>query len=168
MVTERGHPGKGSLSRAHSRSHSTSFATHFWQHQKVSYLISHHQRTQQPTNQTNQPTNQPTKQKAEGEDKLPPSQIERLAWLNRVGFTTDEKAILCNDMASLLTFIAEWDNGEKRNQFSYLIDGVVVKINDIAQQRELGANNRAPKWAVAYKFKATKAITQLLDIVYQV
>lgn len=88
--------------------------------------------------------------------------------LQELGFSTDTKAVLCDDLASAIRFIGEWDNTKKREDFPYLVDGVVIKVNDIAQQQALGANNRAPKWAVAYKFGASKAVTQLLDITYQV
>lgn len=104
----------------------------------------------------------------EGEAGLPPSHQARLEWLDRRGFTIDSRATLCGDLASMVKFVGEWDNTELRDAFPYLIDGVVVKVNAIAQQQALGANNRAPKWAVAYKFGASKAVTQLLDIVYQV
>jgi DNA ligase (NAD+) len=99
---------------------------------------------------------------------LPSSHRARLEWLHDRGFTIDAKATLCGDLESMVKFVGEWDNTQLREEFPYLIDGVVVKVDDIAQQRALGANNRAPKWAVAYKFGASKAVTQLRDIVYQV
>ncbi len=104
----------------------------------------------------------------EGEAGLPPSHQARLEWMDSRGFTVDSRATLCGDLTSMVKFVGEWDNTELRDAFPYLIDGVVVKVNAIAQQQALGANNRAPRWAVAYKFGASQAVTQLLDIVYQV
>lgn len=88
--------------------------------------------------------------------------------MKKIGFTIDSKVTMCTDLSSVVSFIGEWDNTQQRDEFPYLIDGVVVKVDDITQQQALGANNRAPKWAVAYKFGASKAVTKLIDIVYQV
>lgn len=102
------------------------------------------------------------------EAQLPSSQEGRLTLLKHMGFSTDAKAIVCNDLESVLRFISEWNNTKLREDYPYLIDGVVIKVNDIMQQQVLGTNNRAPKWAVAYKFGSSKEVTQLLNISYQV
>ncbi len=61
-----------------------------------------------------------------------------------------------------------WDNSPEREQFPYAIDGVVIKVNGLREQMLLGTTTRAPKWAIAFKFGAAKAITTLRDITYQV
>ena len=56
----------------------------------------------------------------------------------------------------------------RRDELSYEIDGVVVKVNQVAVQDELGATSKSPRWAIAYKFPARQASTRLLDVIYQV
>ena len=69
-------------------------------------------------------------------------------------------------MDAVLEYLNEWE--EKRSSLPYEIDGVVIKVNQLAYQEELGYTAKSPRWAMAYKFKAATVQTQLEDVVYQV
>jgi len=71
-----------------------------------------------------------------------------------------------NSMDAVLEFIAHWD--VHRHDLPYETDGVVIKVNDLQQQEELGYTAKAPRWAMAYKFKAEQVSTRLNEITYQV
>ena len=78
--------------------------------------------------------------------------------------STDRR--LCADIAQIKEYIDHWDTARKF--LPYATDGIVVKINELACQRMLGYTAKSPRWAVAYKFKAEEACTELLSIDYQV
>ena len=82
------------------------------------------------------------------------------------GFKTSDAARLCHNREEIDAFIAYWD--EARRTLPFATDGVVIKVNDFARRRQLGFTSKAPKWAVAYKFKAEQALTRLESIDYQV
>jgi DNA ligase (NAD+) len=82
------------------------------------------------------------------------------------GFKTSEHTRVCRNMDDVLAFIHHWDNG--RHNLPVATDGVVVKVNSIAIQNDLGTTAKSPRWAVAYKFKAEQAETKLLSVSYQV
>ncbi len=82
------------------------------------------------------------------------------------GFKTSDAARLCHNSEEIDAFIAYWD--EARRTLPFATDGVVIKVNDFARRRQLGFTSKAPKWAVAYKFKAEQALTRLESIDYQV
>ncbi|XLS30892.1 NAD-dependent DNA ligase LigA [Flavobacteriaceae bacterium M23B6Z8] len=82
------------------------------------------------------------------------------------GFKVPSEAVLCKNIEEVMTFIDHWDL--KRHDLPYETDGVVVKVNNIAQQQELGYTAKAPRWAMAYKFKSEQALTRLNSISYQV
>jgi len=73
---------------------------------------------------------------------------------------------ICHDIAEIEAFIAHWDTARK--DLPYATDGIVIKINEMAFQQELGYTAKSPRWAVAYKFKAEQALTPVLSIDYQV
>lgn len=73
---------------------------------------------------------------------------------------------ICKTVDDIVTFINYWENERKNLPFD--IDGIVIKVNDYAQQQELGFTAKSPRWAIAYKYKAERVSTQLLSIVYQV
>jgi DNA ligase (NAD+) len=73
---------------------------------------------------------------------------------------------LCNDLAEAIAYCRKWE--KKREELTYDIDGIVIKVNDLSQQKELGFTMKSPRWAVAYKFPAHQAATEVLDIVSQV
>ena len=82
------------------------------------------------------------------------------------GFKISEHARICRTTAEVDAFIAHWD--EARRELPVPTDGVVIKVNDFAERRRIGFTSKAPKWAVAYKFKAEQALTRLLSVDFQV
>ena len=82
------------------------------------------------------------------------------------GFHTCEHNTLCTTIDQVLAFIAHWDS--KRFDLGYDIDGIVLKINQYAQQEELGFTAKSPRWAIAYKYKAQEVETILEHVSYQV
>jgi DNA ligase (NAD+) len=94
------------------------------------------------------------------------SQWESLNVLEEMGFKVNPRRQLCADLEELLQFIKEWEG--KRETLPYEIDGIVVKIDSISQQRELGFTAKAPRWAIAFKYAARQAETTLENIGVQV
>ncbi len=94
------------------------------------------------------------------------SQWEMLQSAESYGFKIPKTAQLCGSLEEVLAFIDYWDKERKKLPFE--IDGIVVKVNSFTQQEELGHTAKSPRWAMAYKFKAEKAETELLSISYQV
>lgn len=94
------------------------------------------------------------------------SQWEMLKSAEDYGFKIPQTAKLCSSLDEVLNFIDFWE--KERKNLPFEIDGIVVKVNSFAQQQELGHTAKSPRWAMAYKFKAEKAETELLSISYQV
>ncbi len=90
------------------------------------------------------------------------SQVALLAWLRDAGFMTDATARPLAGPEAVIAFHATWL--ERRHDLRHDIDGVVVKVNDFALQRELGMVSRSPRWAVAFKFPAEQAQTRVVAI----
>ena len=90
------------------------------------------------------------------------SQEKVLNHLEQLGFVANPKRILAENIDEIWHFIQEV--GEERDSLPYDIDGVVIKVNDLAGQEELGFTVKAPKWAVAYKFPAEEKEAQLLSV----
>ena len=90
------------------------------------------------------------------------SQEKVLKHLEQLGFVVNPKRILAESMDEIWDFIQEV--GEERENLPYDIDGVVIKVNDLAGQEELGFTVKAPKWAVAYKFPAEEKEAKLLSV----
>ncbi|WP_332027656.1 NAD-dependent DNA ligase LigA [Kaistella sp.] len=82
------------------------------------------------------------------------------------GFHISEQAKLCKTLDEVKAFITHWDTA--RHQLGFDIDGIVIKVNDLSQQRSLGYTAKSPRWAMAYKFKAEKVETELEKVTYQV
>ncbi len=82
------------------------------------------------------------------------------------GFNISDTMRLCHNRGQIFDFIEEWDT--RRKSLPFATDGVVIKVNERAKQQALGFTAKAPKWAVAYKFKAEQALTKLLSVDYQV
>jgi DNA ligase (NAD+) len=87
---------------------------------------------------------------------------ESIGWLREHGFKVNHDVELHGDIASVLEACRRWE--ERRDDLDYEIDGVVVKINDYEVQRALGVVGREPRWAIAYKFAPTTAVTRLEKI----
>lgn len=94
------------------------------------------------------------------------SQFEGLEKAREWGFKVPSISKLCHSTVEVMDFINEWDT--KRHTLPYETDGVVVKVDSIAQQEELGYTSKSPRWAMAYKFKAEQVDTVLENISYQV
>ena len=90
------------------------------------------------------------------------SQEKVLEHLEQLGFVVNPKRILAESMDEIWDFIQEV--GQEREKLPYDIDGVVIKVNDLAGQEELGFTVKSPKWAVAYKFPAEEKEAQLLSV----
>ena len=90
------------------------------------------------------------------------SQEKVLKHLEQLGFVVNPKRILAENIDEIWDFIQEV--GQERENLPYDIDGVVIKVNDLASQEELGFTVKAPKWAVAYKFPAEEKEAQLLSV----
>ena len=94
-----------------------------------------------------------------------PTHYQNLAYLNRLEVPVTENA-LCENIDDILARVREWE--EKRQKLEYDIDGIVIKVNSIAQQNKLGATSKSPRWAISYKYSAEQAETVLEDITLQV
>jgi DNA ligase (NAD+) len=94
------------------------------------------------------------------------TQFESLEKAKSWGFKVPNAARLINSIDEVLEFISYWD--VHRHDLPYETDGVVVKVNDLYQQEELGYTAKSPRWAMAYKFKAEQVSTRLNSISYQV
>ena len=94
------------------------------------------------------------------------SHYEALMYMKKLGFVVNENSKRVNDINELLNFISE--KTEERNNLSYEIDGIVIKVDSIDQQNMLGYTAKYPKWATAYKFPATEVLTKLIDIKFTV
>lgn len=94
------------------------------------------------------------------------TQMEGLEKAREWGFKVPDTATYCKSLNEVLAYADYWEN--HRHDLPYEIDGVVVKVNDLRQQEELGYTAKSPRWAIAYKFKAEQAVTLLESITYQV
>ena len=90
------------------------------------------------------------------------SQEKVLKHLEQLGFVVNQRRLLAHSMDEVWAFIQEV--GQERDQLPYDIDGVVIKVNDLAGQEQLGFTVKAPKWAVAYKFPAEEKEAKLLSV----
>ena len=100
-------------------------------------------------------------------DNLPfATHIENLEAARKWGFKVSEYMTICHNRKEIEDFIAHWDT--ERKNLSYATDGIVIKVNSYAHQRTLGSTAKAPRWAVAYKFQAERALTRLISVDFQV
>lgn len=90
------------------------------------------------------------------------TQSEALDELDKLGFKTNKERERVQTIEEVFDYIEKWT--EAREQLPYDIDGIVIKVNDLDQQDELGYTQKSPRWAIAYKFPAEEVITDLLDI----
>jgi DNA ligase (NAD+) len=87
---------------------------------------------------------------------------ETLAWLREAGFRTNPHTAHCSTLDEVKGYLAEWT--ARHHELPYETDGVVIKVDALWQQAELGATSAAPRWALAYKFPAEQATTRVRDI----
>ena len=98
----------------------------------------------------------------DGDQSIPDNQWSTLEYLQKLGFKVNPNNRLCRSLAEVEGYYREWV--EQAERLDYGADGVVVKVNAVRQQDALGNVGREPRWAIAYKFPATQAVTRLLDI----
>ncbi len=98
--------------------------------------------------------------------KVPKTQMEELALLEKLGFKVNPEHKLCQNIQEIQKFYESWS--EKKKNQEYGIDGVVIKLNSIEIQESLGYTGKAPRWGVAYKFPAEKVTTMVEGIFVQV
>lgn len=87
---------------------------------------------------------------------------ESLRYLTELGFKTNSERKVCRSVEEVLAYIERWTDA--RNQLSYEIDGIVIKVNRFLHQQDLGFTAKSPKWATAYKFPAEEVMTTVRDI----
>lgn len=91
---------------------------------------------------------------------------DSLKFAETLGFKISKNVALCKNVEEIFEFISDWDLG--RNQLDYEIDGIVIKVNDLKMQRDLGFTAKSPRWAIAYKFKTERIESKLLSVDFQV
>ncbi len=101
-----------------------------------------------------------------GEDLPGRTHYERLEQARRWGFPVSDAIRVCHSIDEVMDFISYWDL--KRKELPVATDGIVLKVNSLQQQEELGYTAKNPRWAIAYKFPAEKQLTTLRSISYQV
>lgn len=101
-----------------------------------------------------------------GEDLPATTHYDRLQTARRWGFKISDAIRVCHSLDEVMQYIRFWDT-ERRN-LPVSTDGVVLKVNSLAQQQELGYTAKTPRWAIAYKFQAERQLTRLNKITYQV
>ena len=100
-------------------------------------------------------------------EKLPAqTHYERLQIAKSWGFPISDAVKVCHNLEEVMEYIAYWDI--ERKNMPVATDGIVLKVNDLATQEELGYTAKSPRWAIAYKFPAEKQLTRLNAITYQV
>lgn len=87
---------------------------------------------------------------------------ERLQFLQELGFKINPEWKKCSSIDEVIEYVNYWT--ENRSQLPYEIDGIVIKVDDLRQQEQLGYTARSPRWAIAYKFPAQEAVTTINDI----
>ena len=101
-----------------------------------------------------------------GENLPGKTHFERLQTAKQWGFHISDAIKVCHNVDEVMAYIAYWDT--ERKNLPVATDGIVLKVNDLAQQEELGFTAKTPRWAIAYKFPAEKQLTLLKEITYQV
>ena len=101
-----------------------------------------------------------------GENLPGKTHFERLSTARKWGFNISDAIKVCKNVDEVMAYIAYWDT--ERKNLPVATDGIVLKVNDLAAQEELGYTAKTPRWAIAYKFPAEKQLTLLKEITYQV
>ncbi|KKT75351.1 MAG: ligase protein [Parcubacteria group bacterium GW2011_GWB1_44_7] len=103
---------------------------------------------------------------ASSSESIPSTQFEELKYLAELGFKVNKHYRLCRNTEGVINFWRQWQ--EHAPKEDYLIDGVVIKVNEKKLQNELGYTGKAPRWGIAFKFPAEQVTTMVKDIVFQV
>ena len=101
-----------------------------------------------------------------GEDLPDTTHYDRLRTARRWGFKISDAIRVCHSLEEVMQYINHWDT--ERKNLPVATDGIVLKVNSLAQQQELGYTAKTPRWAIAYKFQAERQLTRLNKITYQV
>lgn len=101
-----------------------------------------------------------------GEELPTDGHFENLEKAHQWGFKTCPHTIKCKTLEDVFAFLKKWD--VERNNLPVATDGIVLKVNSLTQQRNLGFTSKFPRWAIAYKFQAEQAVTTLEEVTYQV
>jgi len=91
---------------------------------------------------------------------------EVLDYLKDAGFKINPHYKICTDIEDVIAFCDSWE--PKKDKLDFNIDGMVLKVNDISDRQTLGFTSKSPRWAIAYKFPAEKALTEVLDVIFGV
>ncbi|HPS18926.1 MAG TPA: NAD-dependent DNA ligase LigA, partial [Bacilli bacterium] len=91
---------------------------------------------------------------------------EALNMVSKLGFKTNSERRICHGIDEVIDYVKEYTN--KRSSLDYDIDGIVIKVDDMALYDKLGYTAKTPRWAIAYKFPPEEVITKLIDIIYTV
>jgi DNA ligase (NAD+) len=100
------------------------------------------------------------------DEEICKTHFENLQKANSWGFHVSEHIKVCKNMEEVFTFIDHWDIN--RSKLPFEIDGIVIKVNEYARQKQLGSTAKSPRWAIAFKYKTQEALTKLISIDYQV
>lgn len=103
-----------------------------------------------------------------GGAELPPTQAEELELLRDFGFKVNPHFRLCQTIDDVIAYWKEWQASKKRDKLPYLLDGVVVKVNERKYQEALGYTGKAPRFGIAFKFPAEQVTTIVEDIAFQI
>lgn len=101
-------------------------------------------------------------ERVNGDNELPQTHWDSIQFIKKLGFKTNPHIRLVDDIEGAIQFCKDWET--KRLDLDYATDGVVIKVNRLDYQNELGFTSRAPKWATAFKFPPEEISTKLLDI----
>jgi len=91
---------------------------------------------------------------------------EVLEYLKEAGFKVNPHYKLCSDIEDVIDFCDSWE--PRKDKLDFDIDGMVLKVNDLSDRDSLGVTSKSPRWAIAYKFPAEKALTEVLDVIFGV
>ncbi len=92
--------------------------------------------------------------------------MQCLEFLRSFGLPVNSHTQLCKNIGEVIQYCSEWE--KRRGELDYLIDGIVVKVNSLSLQSQLGATSKAPRWVISYKYQPEQAVTKLEEIVVQV
>ena len=101
-----------------------------------------------------------------GDETITDSHYENILTARSWGFKVSDDMKLCNSLDELWEYISYWDN--MRKQLPVATDGIVIKVNSLAQQKALGMTAKSPRWAIAYKFQTEQASTILREVTFQI
>lgn len=101
-----------------------------------------------------------------GENLPSDSHFENLKYATKWGFKTSDYICKCKDISQVYEYVKKWE--KEKDILPFQIDGIVIKVDSLLRQKQLGFTSKSPRWAISYKFKAEQALTKLLSVDYQV